>query len=137
MLERSRNRQYFFELALKFFCICDMRGIRLIVENPYSTIHYLVQYFPYRAKIIDKNRRLRGDYFAKPTQYFFVNCEPTHIETLHDDKEHKTAWGAKSAPVAGLCSEERSMISPDYARNFICDFLIGKEQKNSQLNLFE
>ena len=36
----------------------------------------------------------------------------------------------------GLCSEERSMISPDYARNFICDFILGKEQKNSQLTLF-
>ena len=37
----------------------------------------------------------------------------------------------------GLCSEERSMISPDYARNFICDFILGKEQIGTQLNLFE
>lgn len=29
----------------------------------------------------------------------------------------------KQAPRAGLCSEERSMISPLYARNFICDLL--------------
>ena len=36
----------------------------------------------------------------------------------------------------GLCSEERSMISPDYARNFICDFILGKEQIGTQLNLF-
>jgi hypothetical protein len=43
----------------------------------------------------------------------------------------------KKAPKAGLCSEERSMISPDYARNFICDFIIGKEQVGTQLNLFE
>ena len=28
------------------------------------------------------------------------------------------------------------MISPDYARNFICDFILGKEQKATQLNLF-
>lgn len=35
-----------------------------------------------------------------------------------------------------MCSEERSMISPDYARNFICDFILGKEQGNRQLNLF-
>ena len=33
--------------------------------------------------------------------------------------------------------EERSMISPDYARNFICDFVIGKEQPESQLSLFD
>jgi hypothetical protein len=35
----------------------------------------------------------------------------------------------RSAPKAGMCSEERSMISPDYARNFICDFILGKQQK--------
>ena len=38
---------------------------------------------------------------------------------------------------AGLCSEERSMISPDYARNFICDNILGKPQRGSQLMLFE
>lgn len=37
---------------------------------------------------------------------------------------------------AGVCSEERSMISPDYARNFICDFILGKIQNQSQLSLF-
>jgi hypothetical protein len=36
----------------------------------------------------------------------------------------------------GICDEDRSMISPDYARNFICDFIIGKEQIGTQLNLF-
>lgn len=34
-------------------------------------------------------------------------------------------------------SEERSMISPDYARNFICDFILGKKQKHTQLTLFD
>lgn len=37
---------------------------------------------------------------------------------------------------AGVCSEDRSMISGDYARNFICDFVIGKEQKITQRSLF-
>lgn len=35
-----------------------------------------------------------------------------------------------------FCDEERSMISPDYARNFICDFILGKQQNISQLTLF-
>ena len=38
---------------------------------------------------------------------------------------------------SGICDEERSMISPDYARNFICDFILGKEQEYSQRSLFE
>ena len=79
---------------------------------------------------------LRGDYFVKPTAYWFVNCEPTHGYTIQKDKERKTVWSCKQGSHAGLCSEERSMISPDYARNFICDFIIGKEQKNTQLDLF-
>lgn len=37
----------------------------------------------------------------------------------------------------GLCNTERSMISPDYARNFICDFIIGKQQVFTQTNLFD
>lgn len=44
---------------------------------------------------------------------------------------------AKGSKESGLCSEERSMISPDYARNFICDFILGKDQKINQLSLFE
>lgn len=36
----------------------------------------------------------------------------------------------------GICSEERSMISPDYARNFICDFILEKKQNIGQLQLF-
>ena len=32
--------------------------------------------------------------------------------------------------------EDRSMILSDYARNFICDFIIGKKQDIGQLSLF-
>ena len=71
---------------------------------------------------------MRGDYFEKPTAYWFVNCSPTYGFTLQNDKEKKTIRKSKSAPSQGLCSEERSMISPDYARNFICDFILGKVQ---------
>ena len=36
----------------------------------------------------------------------------------------------------GLCSEERSMISREYAKNFICDFILGRENENTQARLF-
>ena len=137
MIERSRNRQRFFELAMMMFCVADTRGLRMIVENPYSPIHYLVQYFPYRAEYIEKNRMVRGDYFVKPTQYFYVNCEPTNGYTEQKDKEQRLVWRAKGSKQAGICIEERSMISPDYARNFIHDMILGKPQKGTQLNLFE
>ena len=146
MIERSRERQRFFELALKMFCVCDIKGLRLIVENPYSTIHYLQQYFPYRPKFIDKNRSLRGDKFKKPTQYWFINCEPTYgcslqpkkaipVNSIDDRNRNKNYKKFKHEGVC-ICSEEKSCMTTDYARNFICDFIIGKKQQLAQPTLF-
>lgn len=138
ILERSKNREYFYSLLIKFFCIVQEKGLRMIVENPYSGQHYLVlpQNFVMPPTMIDHNRQLRGDYFKKPTSFWFVNCEPTSGQTYCTPKETKTVFTSKGASHSGLCSEERSMISQDYARNFICDFILGKEQTNSQLTLF-
>ena len=137
ILERSRNRQYFYELIIKLFCITHERGLRMIVENPYSGLHYLLnENFVEPPTMIDRNRLLRGDFFKKPTMYWFVNCNPTNGLTIQRDKEQKLIQKAKKGIAAGICSEERSMISQDYARNFICDFLLGKEQTNTQLSLF-
>ena len=146
MLKRSRERQYFFELALKLFCICDIRGLRLIVENPYSKSHYLQQYFPYRPMLIDKNRSLRGDKFKKPTQYWFINCtntygltelprKPIPVNSLDDRCKNKNYKKLRWEGIC-ICSEEKSTMTIDYARNFICDFILGKEQVNTQLQLF-
>lgn len=136
ILDRAKNREYFFELCIKMFCVCDCKGLRLIMENPYSQSHYLVKNFVYKSNLIDKNRRVRGDYFVKPTQYWFLNCEPTFGYSQTTPKETKTVCGIKGSNQAGLCGEERSLISPDYARNFICDFILGKQQSNTILTLF-
>lgn len=139
ILKRSKNREYFYTLLIKLFGIVQERGLRMIVENPYSGQHYLIlaQNFVMPPTFVDHNRRLRGDYFTKPTAYWFVGCHPTLQSTeVSLLKEKKTIMGTKAASQAGLCSEERSMISPDYARNFICDFIIGKEQQGTQLSMF-
>lgn len=132
ILERSRNRQKFYEIILKFFSVCSAKLIRLIVENPHSENHYLKNNFPYKPSITDKDRSLRGDNFRKPTDYWFHNCEPTHGYSFQPKKPKSIQ--SLSGHVGGLCSEERSMISPDYARNFICDFIIGKKQEMGQLS---
>lgn len=136
ILQRSKDRQYFYELIIKMVGVCLKRGIRLIIENPFSTQHYLYNNFFANPTIIDRDRTLRGDYFTKPTGYWFFNCEPTYGCSRQKPKEHKTIQGCKGASKGGICSEERSMISPDYARNFICDFILGKEQVHSQASLF-
>ena len=109
----------------------------MIIENPATAPNYLItgQNFP-TPTIIDNNRMFRGDYFKKPTAYWFINCENTYGFSYQNDKEQKIIDKCKGSKGDGLCSEERSMISPDYARNFICDFILGKEQEFGQMNLF-
>lgn len=135
ILNRAKNREYFFEICIKMFGVCDTRKFRLIMENPYSQSHYLVKNFVYKSSLIDTNRRKRGDWFVKPTQYWFLNCTPTIGYSYQKPKEKKVVFSCRTSKEAGLCSEERSLISPDYARNFICDFILGKVQKYSQLTL--
>ena len=128
VIERSRNRQRFLELLIMLMGTCEIRGLRLIVENPWAMQTYLKTGFIKQPSLIDNDRTKRGDYFQKPTAFWFINCEPTHGLTYQKDKEVVRVRDAKPAPRAGLCSEERSMISNDYARNFICDFILGGGQ---------
>lgn len=137
-LERLDKRTMFHALLYKLLWIAFRKRLRLIIENPATEPNYLMtgQNFP-KPTMIDKNRMLRGDYFVKPTAYWFVNCEPTYGCSFQKDKKQKTITSSKSSPQAGICSMERSLISSDYARNFICDFILGKKQKITQRDLFE
>ena len=136
-LERLKLRTEFHTLLYKLLWVSYSRNLRLIIENPSTEPNYLItgQNFP-KPTMIDKNRMLRGDYYIKPTAYWFINCEPTYGMSIQKDKKKKLIMNAKWSGKAGICSSERSMISPDYARNFICDFIIGKEQKYTERLLF-
>ena len=153
-LKKASDERYeFYQLALKMHAVVEIRGLRMIMENPWNEINYTNYFWFAKPSIIDKDRTRRGDYFVKPTAYWFTGCTPTHGETIQPTPKEKrmvTAVGnwskkpannkfkkAKGSTQRGLCSEERSLISPDYARNFICDFILGKQQINSQLQLFE
>ena len=137
-IERIDKRTYFHIVLYKMVFVCYQKNIRMVIENPTGTSAYLTvgqNFIP--PTIVDKNRRNRGDYFKKPTAYWFINCDPSNLMTYEKKKEEKTVEESKKSPMAGVCSEERSMISPDYARNFICDFILGKEQIGTQLKIFE
>lgn len=117
-LHNELNRNY--ELITKLCIICIDKNIPLIIENPYSEQHYLKRYWCIKPKIIDMNRRERGDHFIKPTQYWFINCEPKNnfiFEPLLDVK-YKT--------VDSQSTVGRSMIHPQYANRFIREFIIDE-----------
>lgn len=140
VINRVREREKLYTLLYKLICVVYEKGLRLIIENPSTQPHYLL--FPQnfiKPTVIDNDRTKRGDFFKKPTAYWFINCENTigYSYQRRPKAETKRIKEMKSAPKAGLCSEERSMISPDYARNFICDFVLGRNQKHTEQLLFK
>ena len=122
-----------YDLVNKLFIICMKRNIKLIVENPYSEEHFLRRYWCLLPSVIDRDRRERGDYYKKPTQYWFVNRKPSNnlifeaipqnslgltdpIRMMHkEDYEKIGKINRKTA---------RSMIHPDYANRFIREFIL-------------
>lgn len=138
IINRSRMRQTFYELLIKLITVCKERKIRMILENPAHGSTYLSTFFITPPTIIDRNRAIRGDYFVKPTAYWFINCEPINNITLQPNPHPKRIKkDCNPSKTAGHCSMERSTISPDYARNFICDYILGKPQLYTIQDLFQ
>ncbi|MBQ2703168.1 MAG: hypothetical protein IJF63_04835 [Alistipes sp.] len=137
IIARQQKRNEYLVLLTKLVGVCLRHELRLVFENP-ITGSFLNNYFLKPPTVKDNNRMNRGDYYVKPTGYWFWNCEPTYGESYIKDKEQKLIAQAESrwTQEAGICSEERSMISPDYARNFICDFILGIEQQHTLRTLF-
>lgn len=109
------------------------------MENPYSEQHFLHRYWCIQPTIIDRDRRENGDYFKKPTQYWFLNCNPEQnvlFEPLplnaiegknlikYMSKKQWEKTGASSVKTA------RSMIHPDYADRFIRQYIVGGENEH-------
>ena len=127
-----------YHIVNKLFIICIDRGLKLIMENPFSEEHFLRRYWCYPPAIIDRDRRDNGDYYRKPTQYWFLNCEPknnflfeamtyNHIEEenaivrLHPSM-FPEGWGNINRKTA------RSMIHPDYANRFIRQYILDEQE---------
>lgn len=138
VIDRIMKRERFYVLLHKLVAVCNIRSLRLIIENPATQPNYLLFTLNFiKPTFIDKNRMIRGDYFVKPTAYWFVNCERTYGLTVQKDKKQKIIQKCKSGIRAGICSEERSLISKDYAHNFICDFIIGIKSQTKELFIFD
>ena len=83
--------------------------------------------------LIDKDRTTNGDYYKKPTQYWFISCEPKNNFVFEPIKyvEKKTISG-KTVEGIGQTTA-RSMIHPQYASRFIKQYLIDYETDTSQM----
>ena len=127
-LHEELHRNYM--LLSKMVSICLKRELKMVIENPYTAPHYLTTYWCIKPKIIDKDRRLNGDYMKKPTQYWFINCEPKYnlvfepieyVEQRKCDYITKGKYGIERT----TC---RSQIHPQYANRFIRQYLIEQKE---------
>lgn len=127
-LHEELHRNYM--LISKMVCICLERGLKMVIENPYTPPHYLTTYWCIKPKIIDKDRRLNGDYMKKPTQYFFINFEPKNnlvFESIDyvEQRRHDYITKGKYGIDRTTC---RSQIHPQYANRFIRQYLIDEKE---------
>ena len=107
-------------LITKLVIVCDRKELKLIIENPYSEQHYLLKYWCVKSKVKDLDRTIRGDYYKKPTQYWFINCEPTY-RLLFEPQ----VWQPNKKTISKTHDKvERSLISPEYANRFIREFIL-------------
>ena len=121
-LKLHKELSNLYELITKLAIVCLRRKIPLIIENPYSTTHYLVKYWAIPATIIDMDRTVRGDYYKKPTQYWFIGIEPKQNMVL----EAYTINNKKTIEQVHN-KTERSLIGPEYANRFIREFILEEK----------
>lgn len=118
-LKLHKELDLMYETITKLAIVCIRKKIPLIIENPYSTTHYLTKYWAIPSKVIDKDRTIRGDYYEKPTQYWFINCEPKYNMILE-----AYTWNKKKNIENTHNKTERSLISKEYANRFIREFIL-------------
>lgn len=117
-LKLHKELSELYELITKLAILSIRKDFKLIIENPYSSQHYLTRYWCIKPTIIDLNRHKNGDYYKKPTQYFFINCEPKN-NVFFEPIEMK-----KIKKVDTQTKVNRSKISSGYAERFIKNYII-------------
>ena len=118
-----------YTLISKLFLISIRGGYQMIVENPYTQPHYLTMFFPVEPKIVIQDRYKEGDYFSKPTQFFFVNCRPEQNVVFESilPLEHLTKDQATHIEKNVNTQVKRSLIHPQFADRFIKTYILDKE----------
>ncbi len=123
-LKLHKELSKLYELITKLVIICIRKKIPLIIENPYSTQHYLVRYWAIKSKVVIRDRSTYGDYYKKPTQFWFINCEPTYNFIFGENLRNvdvKTINSVNS-------KVERSLIAPIFANRFIREYIMSSKE---------
>lgn len=129
-LQRELTNNY--NLINKLVLICINRNLKLIIENPYSEQHYLRRYWCIKPPVVHYDRRAYGDYFIKPTQYWFINVKPkfNKLDNISNNalsgKNKLMTLNKDDLEILGVDNRKtaRSMMHPHYAENFIKKYIL-------------
>ena len=128
-MKRHNELNEFYNILNKMVIIACKKNLRLVIENPYMQPHYLTTYWCIKPGIIDLDRTENGDYYKKPTQYFFINFKPQNNLVWECLEYVETKRVAKLKNHNDISVKtQRSMIHPQYASRFIRQYLIEEEQ---------
>ena len=108
-----KTRADFYIILCRLCLIAKQKNFKLIIENPHGKVNFLKQFFPVKPGLIIKNRMLWGDFFKKPTQFFFINCTPNFF------LERVCTSPKENNPIEKNHGFSRSRISSRFAENFI------------------
>jgi len=112
ILKRRLKRDHYKTMLYTLIRRCISYKIPLIIENPASQT--IKQYLG--MPTVSHSRNKYGDYFYKPTYYFFFFCSFNErimkIQKFYAPERIQHLKG-------GNRTAKRSMISPEYADNFI------------------
>lgn len=114
-----------YEKLCELTVVAERKKLRMVIENPATQPHYLTTYWCIKPTVIDKDRTDDGDYYKKPTQYFFIGFKPSFnlvMEPL-DFVETRTIGNTKATETTSR-QVERSMMHPQYARRFIKKYIL-------------
>ena len=117
---RERERDIVYSILLKFIHVVKRKNIKTVIENPYTRNYLLYQKEMKQPDLIIENRRVLGDYFIKPTMFYFYNFEPTLFSDFIQGNNESLKIVSKESGI------NRSLMRGDFANNFIRKYILGK-----------
>lgn len=118
--KRKKERERVYSVLLKFIHVVKRKNIKTIIENPYTRNYLLYQKEMKQPDLIIENRRVLGDYYIKPTMFYFYNFEPTFFTNYI---RVNNVGLKKVSDERGI---NRSLMHGDFANNFIRKYILGK-----------
>lgn len=127
-IKLHKELDYLYEKISQLCVVCLRKNIQIVIENPYTQPHYLTTYWCLKPTLIDKDRTQDGDFYKKPTQYWFLNCKPKGNLVFEPIEyiERKTIGKVRGTENTSR-QTERSMIHPQYADRFIRKYILDEE----------